>query len=358
MTARQPPVPQTDPTPIFEHSRGVYATTLVVAAVCEFDLFNRLANGPLEEAELGRAIGLAPRAANVLLVALAAMGLLVRDQPGRVALSALAREHLVSGGEFDVSGYLGMSADSPAVREIVERLKTNRPAGAKPQEQGVAFLYREGISSAMEQEAAARRLTLALAGRAKNVAPVMARRIPLDNAKMLLDVGGGTGIYSIACLQHYPQLRAIVWDRPQVLKVAGEFARAAGVEGRVQLLVGDMFADPVPPDCDVMLLSNILHDWDVPECKALIRRLGAALPAEGTLLIHDVYLSDALDGPLAVALYSANLFCVTEGRAYSAAEYRSWLGEAGLAAGEVVPTLVHCGILLAAKRASHQSTTD
>ena len=77
-----------------------------------------------------------------------------------------------------------------------------------------------------------------------------------------------------------------------------------------------MFADPVPADCDVMLLSNILHDWDVPECRTLVARCAAALPAGGHLLIHDAFLNDAMDGPLPVALYSASLFSVTEGRAY------------------------------------------
>jgi hypothetical protein len=40
---------------------------------------------------------------------------------------------------------------------------------------------------------------------------------------------------------------------------------------------------------------------------------------------------------------------VTEGRAYSAAEYRSWIKEAGLNSGEVIPTLAHCGVLPASK---------
>ena len=63
-------------------------------------------------------------------------------------------------------------------------------------------------------------------------------------------------------------------------------------------------------------------------------RCAAALPAGGRLLIHDVFLNDDLDGPLPVALYSAALFALTEGRAYSAAEYRAWLREAGLTPGD------------------------
>jgi hypothetical protein len=105
----------------------------------------------------------------------------------------------------------------------------------------------------------------------------------------------------------------------------------------------------VPP-ADVVLLSNVLHDWDVPECRLLVGRCAGALPSGGRLLVHDVFLNDALDGPLPVALYSAALFSLTEGRAYSAAEYRAWLTEAGLTPARVVPTLIHCGILTGVKR--------
>jgi hypothetical protein len=347
LSALQPP--RVDPTPIFEAFRGNYATELLTAAVAHFNVFGRLAGGPRFPNELRSALGLAERPALVLFTALRALGLLADDDHGMLGLTDLAREHLVPGGDFDVSGYVGLAADSPGVREMVERLRTNRPAGGEPDQPGTAFIYREGTESAMEHEAAARRLTLALAGRARNVAPVLAERYPLDGAARLLDVGGGTGIYSIAWLQKHPGLRAVVWDRPEVLKVAREMAEAHGVAERLETLAGDMFVDPVPARCDVMLLSNVLHDWDVPECRALVQRCAAALPAGGRLLVHDVFLNDALDGPLPVALYSAALCSLTEGRAYSAAEYRTWLAEAGLAPGAIIPTLVHCGVLPATK---------
>ena len=136
----------------------------------------------------------------------------------------------------------------------------------------------------MEKESAARRLTLALAGRARNVAPVVAERVDLGKAKILLDIAGGTGLYAYAFLRRYPQLRAIVWDRPEVLKIARELAVAHGVAERVELRPGDMFADPVP-EADVMLLSNVLHDWDVPECKTLLCRCSRETP-EGRPAAH------------------------------------------------------------------------
>ena len=336
--------PSTDPTPIFEHFRGSYGTELLTAAVAHLGVFDVLSE-PMSLEDLRTRIGLADRPMLVLATALRAMGLLESDASGRLAATPLAREHLPSAADFGVGGYLGLAANAPGVVEMVERLRTNRPAGSGQDQAGAAFIYREGIESAMEREASARSLTLALAGRAKNVAPHLARVAPLADRSHLLDVGGGTGIYAIACLQAHPHLRASVWDRPEVLKVAREMADEHGVGDRLELVPGDMFADPVPGGADAILLSNILHDWDVPECRTLVGRLAKTLPSGGMLMIHDVYLDDDLGGPLPIALYSAALFTLTEGRAYSAAEYRAWMEDAGLRAGVVVPTLVHCGML-------------
>jgi predicted O-methyltransferase YrrM len=342
--------PPTDATPIFEAFRGNYATEALTAAVAHFNLFDRIGDGAISFADLGELLGLADRPLHVLLTALVAMRLLARAPDGNFTLSALARDHLRSNGEFYVGDYVGLAADRPAVRELVERLRTNRPTGEASDEQGTAFIYAPGEKSAMEQEASARRLTLALAGRARNVAPALAAAAPLSNARLLLDAGGGTGLYSFALLQRHPTLRAIVWDRPEVLKVAAELADEHGVADRVRLVPGDMFADPVPAGIDCVLLSNVLHDWDVAECQALVARCAAALPAGGRVLIHDVFLNDALDGPLPVALYSVALFTLTRGRAYSAAEYRGWLVAADLMPGTVIPTAIHCGLLPAVKR--------
>lgn len=339
-------VPDSDPTPVFEHFRGSYGSELLTAAICHFNIFERLNRNPLTQDELRKELELEARPAVVLLTALKAMGLLVESEGRKLNLTSLAAEHLVPGGAFDVGDYVGLAAASPGVLEMVDRLRTNRPAGADSEgDGGAAYIYRDGIASAMEAEDSARHLTLALAGRAKNVAPVLAEKLDLSDAQLLVDVGGGTGIYSFALLQKNPQLRSVVLDRPEVLKVAAELADEYGVADRVELLSGDMFNDPIPEGADAILLSNILHDWDVPECRQLVARCADALGKGGRLHIHDVFLHDELDGPLPIALYSASLFTLTEGRAYSAAEYRSWLTDAGFSPQEIVPTLIHCGVL-------------
>jgi predicted O-methyltransferase YrrM len=327
--------PQHDPAPIFEHYRGAFASNLLIAAVAHFRLFEKLEGRSLTHAELAAALGLEDRPAAVLLTAVRAMGLLAADAGGKLSLSPLAAEQLTPGSYFSIAGYLALAAESPAVLELVERLRTNRT--------GTAFVYKETVESPMEEEASARNLTLALAGRAKNVAPVLADRLPLGTGT-LLDVGGGTGIYSMAFLQKNPGLKAIVLDRPEVLRVAAEFAESYGVADRLELHPGDMFNAGFPP-ADFVLFSNVLHDWDVDDCRSLVRRAAESLNPGGSILIHDVLLNDALDGPLPVACYSAQLFTMAEGRAYSAAEYGSWLREAGLEVQPPVPTLAHCHVI-------------
>jgi hypothetical protein len=68
------------------------------------------------------------------------------------------------------------------------------------------------------------------------------------------------------------------------------------------------------------------------------------------MLIHDALLTDALDGPLPVALYSAALFSLTEGRAYSRAEFVQWMNEAKLTASEPISTLIHCSVIVGTKQ--------
>ncbi|MGE4550715.1 MAG: methyltransferase, partial [Opitutales bacterium] len=320
---------------------------LLVAATCHLKLFDKLASSPLAWDDMKQALGLGERPLVVLTTALRAMGMLDKNPDGRFAPSPLAAEHLVSGGDFSVNDYLGLAADSPNVLAMLEHLRTDKPIGDE-EEEGTSFIFKEGEKSKMDQESEARRLTLSLAGRAKNVAPHLATNYPLRNAQTLLDLGGGSGIYAIAYLLAQPELKAIVLDRPEVLKVAEESGEEHGIGDRLELREGDMFTDELP-SCDVALLSNVLHDWNLPECETLVQRCADAVKPDGEVIIHDVFLNDEMDGPLPIALYSASLFSLTEGRAYSAAEYRAMLEKAGLRPGEVTSTLVHCGALAGRK---------
>ena len=82
--------PVTDPTPIFEIYRGSLATELLTAAVAHFNVFGRLAAGPMTPEALRAELTLAERPAVVLITALRAMGLLASAGDGRLELTPLA----------------------------------------------------------------------------------------------------------------------------------------------------------------------------------------------------------------------------------------------------------------------------
>src|SRR5882672_5236413 len=143
------PAPQTDPTSIFDLFRGSQATELLVAAVAHLHVFEILSHDPLTAEQIRGHLGLAERPFVVLLTALRAMKLIDRLPNDSFAPSPLAREHLTPGAEFEVDSYLGLAADSPGVVEMVQRLRSNRPAGADAGGGGAAFIFGEGIESAM-----------------------------------------------------------------------------------------------------------------------------------------------------------------------------------------------------------------
>lgn len=337
-----------DPAPIFEIFRGNFAMELLTAAVAHFGVFETLAAGSITSADLRKKIALGERQFIVLMTGLKALEL-VEERGGKLQATPVAREHLAPGAPLDVSDYIRMAADSPGVLSLVEHMRTSKLAGAAKDDDRAVFIFKDGLESAMHADDLARHFTLMLAGRAKNIAPVLAQKVDLSNGNCLLDLGGGTGLYSIAFLQRFPKLKAIVLDSPAVLKVAAEFAEAYGVADRLTCHAGDMFKDPFPAGCDVILLSNVLHDWDVPECERLVAKAAAALPAGGRLLIHDAFLNDDLSGPLYPALFSVALMIMTEGRNYSGGEYAAWMRAAGLTPHQPLPTLVHSSVLVGTK---------
>ena len=152
--------PKSDPTPIFEHFRGNYGSELLTIAVAHFDIFGRFSRKRLSLDELRRELNLKSRPMIVLVTVLRAMGLLVEND-GLLSLTDPAKEHLVPGGEFDCGDYIGLAAQSPGVLGMLHLLKTNRPLGSDEQG-GTAFIYRDGIESAMEAEESAKHFTMAL----------------------------------------------------------------------------------------------------------------------------------------------------------------------------------------------------
>jgi acetylserotonin N-methyltransferase len=158
--------------------------------------------------------------------------------------------------------------------------------------------------------------------------PQVVKAFDLSAFHHLVDLGGATGHLPIAACQAYPNLKASVFDLPTVLHVTREVIAAANLNDRIDTIGGDFFSDPFP-QADLFALGRILHDWTRPKIDLLLKKIYAALPEGGAILIAEKLLDESGVKPLWTLLQSLNMLVVTEGKERRLSEYKEILETAG-----------------------------
>jgi predicted O-methyltransferase YrrM len=334
--------PATDPTSIYRYRDGLYAVDLLTAAIVEFDLFTWLADNPSDLAAICKHFGIVERPTDVMLTLFTAMGLLRRE--GDIFhLTDLGREHLVNSSPWFIGPYYASLKERPVCIDMIRALRTGKPAN------WASDTKEKEWAKAMEGEDFANRFTAAMDCRGIYLSQAAAKSVDLSRHRHLLDIAGGSGIYACSFVAHHPALRATVLEKPPVDQIAAKAIAKRGFSDRVSVIARDMVKDSFPDDCDVHLVSNVLHDWDVPLVEALLAKSAEALPRGGLIIVHDAYINAEKTGPLPVAAYSALLMNLTEGKCYSVAEMQGFLAAAGFGEFSFKPTAADRSVLSATK---------
>lgn len=313
--------PATDPTPLYRMRDGIYGTDLLAAAIAHLDLFTWLADHPATLGAICAHFQLHTRPADVMMTLCTAMGLTTQSG-GVFHLTLRAREHLVAGSPWNLAPYYAALKDRPQTLDIIKVLRTGKPANWGSYDANA-------WAEAMERPEFAAQFTAAMDCRGVFLGQVLAQKLDLSGRRALLDIGGGSGIYSCCLAARNEHLRAAVFEKPPVDRIAREAIERQGGSERVAVIAGDMFADALPTGFDVHLISNVLHDWDEPQVRAVLAKSYAALEPGGLLVIHDAHLNAEKTGPLPVAQYSVLLMHSSEGKCYSVGEMRAYLTDAG-----------------------------
>ncbi len=299
---------------ILAMARGFREARILLTGA-ELDLFTLLAHEELTAAEVRARLEGDLHTLRILLDALAALGLLEKRE-GLYRCPAATARFLASDGPESVLPMLLHSCSMWSRWSAI----TDRAWGESPKRPDPAT---EEIARIRAFIGAMHVVGGPIAARAAEViAPGAARR--------LLDVGGGSGTYTIALLRHAPALRATLFDQPPVVEMARERLTSEGLLERAELVAGDFYTDPLPGGHDLALLSAIIHQNSLEENLALYRKVHDALVPGGRIVIRDHVMSEDRLTPVAGALFAVNMLAGTAGGGtYTFAEIEDGLEEAG-----------------------------
>lgn len=185
----------------------------------------------------------------------------------------------------------------------------------------------------------------------RELAPLVAAQLDLAGAQRLLDIGGGPGTYARAFLDAHSHLAEVtVFDLPFALAVAAERLEGFGRRGDVRLVAGDFHNDQLGAGFDVVWISQVLHSQSEDGCRTLLAKAVQALAPGGKLLVHEFLLDDSRVRPLAATLFAVHMLVMTAGgRAYAGSEIAGWMQACGLVDIEILKVSDDTGVVMGQK---------
>ena len=316
------------PLPFFDAYLAPVAARAITAAGA-LGVFDALDDRPDDAAGLAARTGLDPARLEPLLAALVTLGY-VRRRRGRYRLSRFARRWVGRDGgqrawvgRFARRSYEGMLA-------LEDVLQGGEPLGLHDRPAGDPFW---GDYQA------------AMAENAGLAAEAVAGALPLDDARRLLDLAGGPGLFAAAAVRRAPGLEATVVELPGAV-------RAAAPQTGVTFLEGDLFEVELGTGFDVVTAHSILHNLDAEACVALMRRALDALRPGGTFAALELELPAEGRPGSQIATLGSLVFLVYAGtRAWRASELEAFARRAGFTGVRLTrPAALNGSVVLLARR--------
>jgi SAM-dependent methyltransferase len=277
-----------------------YITSAALSAALELGLFWRIAEQPMDPSALSQALSIPVKRCQYWLQLLSSIGLLEPGPEGYTP-SPAARSAILDVYSQDAWAFLARDARErfPAILDLALHL---REPGSVCAAQG--WTPPDYFALLAESPERARGFTRMLYELHLPLAEDLAGFLDMTGVDRLMDLGGGSGVMSLALLRRSPRLTAVVVDIPNVCTAARqlvrEVVREAGVqnarhaagdgirnhppEGRIAYHAADFLHDELPAGFDMVLECDV---GDFSE--GLFRKIHAALNPGGQLVIVDQF---------------------------------------------------------------------
>jgi hypothetical protein len=269
-----------------------YWESAALMAAVELDVFTAIERGHDTIPALAKAIGMSDRNAERLLTALTALTLL--EQSGdHFANAPDVQRFLVKDSDRYAGPWILFTKPRwTAFGELSERLKS------KVENRLGAY-----VEFTVED---ARRYHAATYSIGMGAARLFSRSVDLSGRKLMLDLGGGSGAYSIVATNTFPGLKAIVLDLPPVAVVAREYIETNGASERVSAIAGDFTTSDFPQGVDVVVMASNLPQYEPALIRLVVGKAFQALAPGGEMHLIGETLHDDRKGPLSAALWGLN----------------------------------------------------
>lgn len=306
---------------LFDLCAGFVYSQILLACV-RLRVFEALAAGPLDLAQLSTRLALPPEAAQRLLRAAVSLKLL-RGLPGdRYALDDLGASMLANPSVAALVEHHALFYDD--MRDPVALLRgetVTRLGRFWPYAQGA------GVGDSADPAACAAYSEL-MACSQQLIAEDVLAAYPFERHRALLDVGGGEGAFVAAVAGRCPGLRLQLFDLPPVAARARDRLSARGL-AQIETCAGSFLDTPLPVGADIVTFIRVLHDHDDATALAALRAAYAALPAGGTLLVAEPMAETPGAEAIGDAYFGFYLLAMGSGRPRRRAEMTNLLQQAG-----------------------------
>ncbi len=302
-----------DPSPIMQLASGFMAAKHLFAAN-DLGVFEALGDGPATLDALAARTGLTVRAARISADAMVALGLLERDGD-RYHNGGAAAAFLSGRGPGDLRPFLRFwdRVSYPVWEGLADALARGPAKEIFALDDELQQVISEGIEAV-------------LAGPAR----ALGGAVDLSAHRRLLDIGGGTGSWTIAVAQSYPHLHATVLELPTVAELARARIADAGLDDRIEAVAGNAIEEELPSGYDVFLVANLVHYFSPEQNRELLTRIRRVAEPGARLLLADFWTDPTHTQPVHAALMAGEFAVhLHNGDVYSVDEIADWLASTG-----------------------------
>ncbi len=310
---------------VFQSFVGYQKTEALRAAV-DIDLFTAIGAGASTAQEIAARCGASERGVRILADYLVVHRFLTKEREC-YALAPAAAMLLDRASPACVASMVNFLASPQVMRGFARLTSAVRTGHAAGGDEALAPDHPMWVEFARSMAPLARMVAQLLA----NVLDA-----PAGGPCKVLDIAAGHGLFGITLAQQNPRAEIVAVDWTSVLALAEENARAAGVGERFRTLPGSAFEVDYGTGYDLVLLTNILHHFDVAGCETLLRKVRAALKPGGRAVTVEMVPDESrVTPPDAAGFALAMLAGTPSGDAYTFAEYERMARNAGFVRSEL-----------------------